>query len=66
MIRNITIQGSKSTNPSGIDMEEFLRSRILRLKKASFGDMAPRKSEKLSTAGNRFENGKLDTSPIEV
>jgi hypothetical protein len=40
-IRTITIHGNSSTNPNGIEIVEFLLSRIRRLKKANFGIVKP-------------------------
>jgi len=40
-IRTITIHGNRSTKPSGIEIAEFLLSRIRRLKKANFGIIKP-------------------------
>lgn len=37
----MTMQGNKRTMPRGIEMEEFLLSRMRRRKKANFGNIPP-------------------------
>lgn len=55
--RTITIQGNNRTKPSGIEIAEFLRSRIRRLKKANLGIMTPFSFETLSKAGAAVKYG---------